>query len=82
MTPADWKIFDEKIAASEARILAKVGAEVFGFDPNVAGKGGIPTPAYQPDAKTNPTCSLGWMLGEINTNAHKAANPTPPPVTP
>jgi GH25 family lysozyme M1 (1,4-beta-N-acetylmuramidase) len=45
--------------------VAGVPKQVWSYDPNVAGQGGMNTPAWRPDAASNPTAAPAWFVPYI-----------------
>ncbi|HKD98162.1 MAG TPA: GH25 family lysozyme, partial [Micromonosporaceae bacterium] len=45
--------------------IAKVPRQVWSYDPNVTGQGGMNTPAWRPDAAGNPTAAPAWFVPYI-----------------
>jgi hypothetical protein len=67
-----------KLAASTVlyrmwQLLKAMPKSVWGFDPNAAGQGGLNTPAWRPDASTNPTAAPAWFVSQIADMVHALA---------
>lgn len=55
---------DDKAFITQAinTAVAGVAKQVWSFDPNAAGQGGLATPGWRPDASTNPTAAPAWFM--------------------